>query len=92
MEKVKIIKDTPNGNQLKKQKVSRMDIIGQNGNDGLHYEHTDGGAVTYIETTYPETAEEFRRLQKEQYELFCRKQMDYGPSNIEMGTDLKTDE
>ena len=92
MEKVKIIKDTPNGNQSKKQEVSRMDIIGQNGNDGLHYEHTDGGAVTYIETTYPETAEEFKRLQKEQYELFCRKQMDYGPSNIAMGTDLKTDE
>ena len=92
MEKVKIIKDTSNGNQSKKQEVSRMDIIGQNGNDGLHYEHTDGGAVTYIETTYPETAEEFKRLQKEQYELFCRKQMDYGPSNIAMGTDLKTDE
>ncbi len=91
MEKVKIIKDTPNGNQSKKQEASRMDIIGQNGNDGLHYEHMDD-AVVYIETTYPETAEEFKRLQKEQYELFCRKQMDYGPSNIAMGTDLKTDE
>ena len=51
-----------------------------------------GDAVTYIEQTYPKTAEEFKRIQKEQYELFCKKQMDYGPSNISMGTDLKTDE
>ena len=49
-------------------------------------------AVGYIEQTYPETALEFKRLQKEQYELFCRKQMDYGPSNIAMGTSLNTDE
>ena len=49
-------------------------------------------AVGYIEQTYPETALEFKRLQKEQYELFCRKQMDYGPSNIAMGTELKTNE
>ena len=53
----------------------------------------DGGdAITYIETTYPETAKEFQRLQFEQYELFCRKQMDYGPSNIAMGTSLDTDD
>ncbi len=49
-------------------------------------------AITYIEKTYPETAKEFQRLQFEQYELFCRKQMDYGPSNIAMGTSLDTDE
>ena len=49
-------------------------------------------AVDYIEEAYPETAREFKKLQKEQYELFCRKQMDYGPSNIAMGTDLATNE
>tara|TARA_B100000131_G_scaffold57261_1_gene52532 strand:- start:65 stop:478 length:414 start_codon:yes stop_codon:yes gene_type:complete len=49
-------------------------------------------AVSFIENTYPETAEEFKRLQKEQYELFCKKQMDYGPSNISMGTSLVTDD
>ena len=53
----------------------------------------DGGdAITYIETTYPETAKEFQKLQFEQYELFCKKQMDYGPKNISVGTDLRTDE
>ena len=49
-------------------------------------------AVEFIEAQYPETAHEFQRLQDEQYALFCRKQMDYGPSNISMGTSLDTDE
>ena len=48
--------------------------------------------VGYIEQHYPQTAKEFKRLQNEQYELFCKKQMDYGPSNIAMGTDLTTNE
>ena len=49
-------------------------------------------AVSFIESHYPETAEEFKRLQTEQYEMFCKKQMDYGPSNISMGTALTTDD
>ena len=48
--------------------------------------------VGYIEQHYPQTAKEFKRLQDEQYKLFSRKQMDYGPSNIAMGTDLTTSE
>tara|TARA_R110002020_G_scaffold127349_2_gene285733 strand:+ start:207 stop:596 length:390 start_codon:yes stop_codon:yes gene_type:complete len=53
---------------------------------------TNEVAVQFIEKTYPETAKEFKRLQNEQYDLFCKKQMDYGPSNIAMGTSLDTDE
>ena len=49
-------------------------------------------AVKYIEEEYPETAKSFKEIQKEQYELFCRKQMDYGPKSISVGTDLRTDE
>ena len=49
-------------------------------------------AVKYIEDEYPETAKSFKEIQKEQYELFCKKQMDYGPKNISVGTDLRTDE
>ena len=52
---------------------------------------TDNTAVQLIEQQYPETAAEFRRLQKLQYEVFCEKQMDYGPTNISMGTPLSTD-
>ena len=43
-------------------------------------------AITYIEKHYPKTAKAFQEIQYEQYETFCKKQMDYGPSNISMGT------
>ena len=49
-------------------------------------------AIAYIEKEYPETAKEFQRIQFEQWETFCKKQMDYGPSNIAMGTSLETEE
>ena len=49
-------------------------------------------AIVYIEKEYPETSKEFRQIQYEQWATFCRKQMDYGPSNIAMGTALKTKE
>ena len=49
-------------------------------------------AMDFIEEAYPETAREFKRLQKEQYKLFCKKQMDYGQSNISMGTSLTTND
>ena len=48
-------------------------------------------AIKYIEKHYPETAKAFQEIQYEQWETFCKKQMDYGPSNISMGTQLKTD-
>jgi hypothetical protein len=43
-------------------------------------------AIEYIEKHYPETAKAFQEIQYEQWETFCKKQMDYGPSNISMGT------
>lgn len=48
--------------------------------------------ITYCEEQYPQMCEEFKKVQEEQYALFCEKQMDYGPGNISMGTDLKTEE
>ena len=60
------------------------------------YELVDNGeytdAISYIEQEYPETAKEFQKIQYEQWSTFCKKQMDYGPSNIAMGTALKTKE
>ena len=52
----------------------------------------DLAPIEFIEKNYPETAKEFQRLQYEQWELFCKKQMDYGPSNISMGTSLVDDD
>ena len=53
----------------------------------------DGGdIVTLMEKEWPEMTAEFRRLQREQYELFLHKQHDYGPGNISVGTQLQTEE
>jgi hypothetical protein len=46
--------------------------------------------IKKVESMYPQTTKEFRKIQDEQYELFCRKQFDYGPGNISVGTQLKT--
>ena len=46
----------------------------------------DLSPIAFIEKHYPGTADEFKRIQEEQYLTFCKKQMDYGPSNISMGT------
>tara|TARA_R100000005_G_C4968073_1_gene182120 strand:- start:133 stop:516 length:384 start_codon:yes stop_codon:yes gene_type:complete len=48
--------------------------------------------VDALESEYPQMTAEFKKLQREQYELFCKKQLDYGPGNISVGTDLKTEE
>ena len=60
--------------------------------NGVKITRSKDKAIEYIEKTYPETAKEFQRLQFEQWNLFCKKQMDYGPSNIAMGTSLNTPE
>lgn len=46
--------------------------------------------VREIEQKYPQMTDEFKRIQKEQYELFCAKQLNYGPGNISVGTSLST--
>jgi hypothetical protein len=48
--------------------------------------------VEQMEKEWPQMTQEFQRLQREQYELFCRKQHDYGPGNISVGTQLQTKE
>tara|TARA_R110000751_G_C13697163_1_gene472978 strand:- start:365 stop:709 length:345 start_codon:yes stop_codon:yes gene_type:complete len=47
-----------------------------------------GKIINEIENMYPETCTEFKSIQKEQYETFCKKQYDYGQHNITLGMDL----
>lgn len=49
-------------------------------------------AVEFCERTYPETTEEFKKILDEMYITFCKKQRNYGPGNISVGTQLQTDE
>jgi hypothetical protein len=46
-------------------------------------------AIADFEKTYPELAAEFQQIQKEQYELFASKMMDYGLQNIALGSNLE---
>ena len=55
-------------------------------------EPTSDNIVELMEKEWPEMTTEFKKLQREQYELFCHKQHDYGPGNISVGTQLKTKE
>jgi hypothetical protein len=48
--------------------------------------------VKIFETEYPELSSEFQAIQKEQYELFAGKMMDYGLGNIALGSTLEEDE
>ena len=48
--------------------------------------------VKQMEQEWPEMTSEFKKLQREQYVLFCNKQHDYGPGNISVGTQLQTPE
>ena len=73
------IKDTPKG-----LPDSALDFP----RDAPESEYSD--VIEYMEKTYPQMTSEFKKIQRDQYELFCRKQYDYGPQNIAVGTILKT--
>ena len=41
---------------------------------------------------YPNTTNEFKKIQEEMYETFCKKQRNYGPDNISVGSNLETED
>ena len=49
-------------------------------------------AVEFCERTYPQTCDEFKKILDEMYVTFCKKQRNYGPGNISVGTPLQTKE
>jgi|TARA_R110002020_G_scaffold132121_6_gene295201 hypothetical protein len=51
---------------------------------------TTKSVVEQMEKEWPEMTTEFKKIQHEQYVLFCNKQHDYGPGNISVGTQLQT--
>ena len=48
--------------------------------------------IEQMEKEWPEMTAEFKKIQRQQYELFLHKQHDYGPGNISVGTFLVTPE
>ena len=45
-----------------------------------------------FEEKYPQTTQEFKNILDEMYETFCKKQRNYGPGNISVGTPLETED
>ena len=53
-------------------------------------QYDEPAVVKQVEEMYPEMTDEFKAIMFTQYELFCKKQLNYGPSNISAGTQLQT--
>ena len=60
--------------------------------DSPRSESRDYDVIEQMEKEWPEMTAEFKKIQREQYELFLHKQHDYGPGNISVGTMLQTPE
>jgi|TARA_B100001063_G_C16613204_1_gene476812 hypothetical protein len=60
--------------------------------DSPRVESEEYDIIEQMEKEWPEMTTEFKKIQKEQYELFLHKQHDYGPGNISVGTFLVTPE
>ena len=54
--------------------------------NGIKTEFSD--PVQQFENEYPELSFEFKVIQKEMYDMFARKHMDYGLNNIALGGDI----
>ena len=60
--------------------------------DSPRVESEEYNVIEKMEEEWPEMTKEFKKIQREQYELFLHKQHDYGPGNISVGTQLQTPE
>ena len=54
--------------------------------------NVEESAIEYCERLYPNTTTEFKKIQEEMYETFCKKQRNYGPDNISVGSNLETED
>ena len=57
----------------------------------MEYTEKDNEAVKWCEDKYPEMTQEYKKIMMEQYVMFCRKHRNYGTGNINVGTNLDTD-
>ena len=73
-------------------KEKELGVIEDTKNNSSKKQNKKEDIITMMEKEWPVMTAEFRRLQREQYELFLHKQHDYGPGNISVGTMLQTTE
>ena len=57
----------------------------------MEYSKEEEAAVKWCEDNYRELTDEYKKIMMEQYILFCKKHRNYGTGNINVGTNLDTD-
>ena len=57
----------------------------------LNFTEEDNKAVKWCEDNYPELTSEYKKIMMEQYIIFCKKHRNYGTGNVNVGTNLETD-
>ena len=57
----------------------------------LNFTEEDNEAVKWCEDNYKELTDEYKKIMMEQYILFCKKHRNYGTGNVNVGTNLETD-
>ena len=57
----------------------------------MEFTKEDNKAVKCCEDNYKELTDEYKKTMMEQYVLFCKKHRNYGTGNINVGTNLDTD-
>ena len=57
----------------------------------MEFTEEDNKAVEWCEKNYPEITTEYKKIMMEQYVLFCKKHRNYGTGNINVGTNLESD-
>ena len=57
----------------------------------LNFSEEDNQAVKWCDDSYPELTTEYKKIMMNQYVLFCKKHRNYGTGNVNVGTNLETD-
>ena len=55
-------------------------------------EYAELSVIAQLEEEYPTIENGYKKIIREQYELFARKHLDYGLTNVSAGTQLSNDE
>ena len=56
----------------------------------MEFTEEDNKAVKWCEDNYSNITDEYKKIMMEQYILFCKKHRNYGTGNINVGTNLET--
>ena len=57
----------------------------------MEFSEKDNEAVKWCEDNYPEMTTKYKEIMMKQYIMFCKKHRNYGTGNINVGTNLDTD-